>query len=846
MMAALVWKEYREHRVVWLAMACVSALTLLAVDRFDAAPTAVERGVLLLVIAAALAWVYGLVCGGMLLAGEREDRTLAFLDALPRLRREMWAAKGLIGSILVLTQAAFLTVVVAGLAPAGRSASGWVVMAAAAIGLGWSLWFSADADSVLQAIGRSIGAQILTTFPLAVLGVLLSYEVVHHLLWRVLIVVLTAAWALGGTLLGFVRSAQVFCRTEPAGEGPPGSQLPEAALSQSRQHTGPTGSWTVLVWLCWRQTRLFAVALFLFSAVLSMLVLGAGAGGWVLASVVLGVACGVTAFADEQSSGACQFLGDQRFPPGRVWLVKTAVRLALACLAAIVILLPDYLIGRAELPPVGRSDPLLAILFPNDLLSELAPAGAFLTLWLLHGFSAGVLCGMLFRKTLVSAVLGLGLAMAAASIWLPSLLGGGLEVWQIAGIPVLFLAVSRLLYPAWAGRSLAGRRTALRLVLTASLSIVWVVGTLVWRVAEVPDVPEQLDLAAFTLRLQTLDASDASRLTANACEGIFTRAAELAGRPGPTGRGLERRSDVRNLSRWKELANVLTRGWPADDPKELAPWLDRMSDNLWRQQLAEAAPLPPGLLVDPRRWTVRPPTTPLDGARCAALVLASHGLALQARGNSRVFLGDLRDGLALARTVRSGSGYWATAYAREVEGYLLAGLGLWLERTADQPELVREALELLKQHEAKLPDVSDVILGDYLAAQRALARPEELIHGRVDRDPLEPLADPSQIAAVGLAWQVPWERARLERYLRRKFAAERPELLQDEGIAPPVRSLEVIASSKVAAERCRDLARLRDAELRLALALYKTQKWKLPEALESLVSSWLTAVPAGK
>ena len=33
-----------------------------------------------------VAWAYGLICGAMLLAGEREMGTLPFLDALPGLR----------------------------------------------------------------------------------------------------------------------------------------------------------------------------------------------------------------------------------------------------------------------------------------------------------------------------------------------------------------------------------------------------------------------------------------------------------------------------------------------------------------------------------------------------------------------------------------------------------------------------------------------------------------------------------------------------------------------------------------------------------------------------------------
>ena len=51
---------------------------------------------------------YGLICGAMLLAGEREMGTLPFLDALPGLRRQLWRAKCLAGVLLVIAQVAVL------------------------------------------------------------------------------------------------------------------------------------------------------------------------------------------------------------------------------------------------------------------------------------------------------------------------------------------------------------------------------------------------------------------------------------------------------------------------------------------------------------------------------------------------------------------------------------------------------------------------------------------------------------------------------------------------------------------------------------------------------------------
>ena len=54
-----------------------------------------------------LSWTYGLICGAMLLAGERGVGTLPFLDALPGLRWRLWLAKCLAGLLLVFAKSSW-------------------------------------------------------------------------------------------------------------------------------------------------------------------------------------------------------------------------------------------------------------------------------------------------------------------------------------------------------------------------------------------------------------------------------------------------------------------------------------------------------------------------------------------------------------------------------------------------------------------------------------------------------------------------------------------------------------------------------------------------------------------
>src|SRR5262249_47617790 len=57
------------------------------------------------------AGMYGLVCGAMMFAGERESRGMALLDILPLGRGQLWSMKCLIGAVLVLVYAAVVTAV---------------------------------------------------------------------------------------------------------------------------------------------------------------------------------------------------------------------------------------------------------------------------------------------------------------------------------------------------------------------------------------------------------------------------------------------------------------------------------------------------------------------------------------------------------------------------------------------------------------------------------------------------------------------------------------------------------------------------------------------------------------
>jgi len=110
MTAALLWKEYRQQRSLWLAMVVVAGLLVTSIasvlglpggwDAPDLNLQSLLNGVLL-----CLAAIYGVVSGALLLAGEKEEGTLPFLDNLMGQRRPLWSRKLLAGVCLTLSQA---------------------------------------------------------------------------------------------------------------------------------------------------------------------------------------------------------------------------------------------------------------------------------------------------------------------------------------------------------------------------------------------------------------------------------------------------------------------------------------------------------------------------------------------------------------------------------------------------------------------------------------------------------------------------------------------------------------------------------------------------------------------
>src|SRR5205823_6450210 len=121
----------------------------------------------------------------------------------------------------------------------------------------------------------------------------------------------------------------------------------------------------------------------------------------------------------------------------------------------------------------------------------------FALAWLMHGFAVGHLCGLVFRKPLVALVVSLGLAAVLVSVWVPSILLGGLHAWQFLAVPLLVLLSAWLCLPAWASDRLSSGRVLVRLAGAGAICVALTALGLWHRVAEVPDIAIPDDFQAF-------------------------------------------------------------------------------------------------------------------------------------------------------------------------------------------------------------------------------------------------------------------------------------------------------------------------------------------------------------
>jgi hypothetical protein len=485
MLARLWWKESRMFWPYWLALGLMAALVQWLILRYGGADT--RTGVLSFV---ALGWaiLYAFAVGAASFAGERENRTLDWLDTVPVNRTTLWVGKtsfavvstfALAGLLLLFSMQATtqrqapyeLTPIVV--------AMGTFLVEATAWSLFWSSWTS-----------NTLRAAILGIVSFGLVSILLNGQngmvdlglATQHTAVRLAIAIGAAA----------VSYRVITARPRPERD----RSIPAQAQASERSTMTPTAleysepahrirmAATIgrLIWETARESALtwaILTGLSLAVPLMACLVLGwtEWAGLSALLGIILTVAAGVGVFGHENQARTFPFYVDHGVRPALVWLVKEVSWMALVVVG--------WGIGFATL----RILPHETAANPGARERELV-----FVLWaVVNAFALGQLCGLVFRRSITAGLVALLLIFLVYFPQLGLIQARMVPSWCLAVVPVILLGISF----GWTGDWLLDTPGARRWIKLALLTVVpfglTATAYVSYRAWSVPDVHSRFD-----------------------------------------------------------------------------------------------------------------------------------------------------------------------------------------------------------------------------------------------------------------------------------------------------------------------------------------------------------------
>lgn len=703
MTAVVCWKEYRQQRWIWVTIVGLGTLLIFATAE------AIGRGgfwqvfheqevrSVLWTMVMCLGLAYGVVCGALLLASEKEDDTQTYLDRLSPKRGPVWHAKLRIGVLLTLTQA--------------------TVLSCLGVILGFLSWRWAVLVPMLSlaalASGLLGGAMYRRVLPAVLTGTgFLAAGLLGPLLF-------SAGWGFLAiiTVLG-VAAAHASWKVYSTED-----RTRDTALMP---HSGRViSSRRALDWLMWQQGRWVLIPCLIGCVVVGLVLRLAPLILWPIGTWLIGLICGLAVFAGDQGGGQ-NFWGNQRLPLGRIWAGKIVFWGSAAVLVAAVfwgvsvglLLFVDtyferYTGERGYWFNQWREQGL------GLLTAQLDPV-TFLTLWLSYGFAFGQFFSLVWRRSITGAILAVAIGGFFVLAWAPSVFAGGLHAWQVLPIALLLLVASRLAMRPWAAGRLYSARPMAWIVVAGIVSSAWLAGNLHYRVAEVPDVPEPFDRNAFLASIPA--GENARRLFNEAAHDLAAHLRHVEARLGPRAQPLAaEKHDKKSptASRVDLLEAIQTSGWPKKDA-EIAAFLDLALEGRWVKKVEEMLELPPAPLLDLRvmSWWASPLPAHQE-CRMMALLFASRSCQVQARGDHSGALEQLNKTLALSRRLRYHAPGIGVVIGQAVENIALTRWQGWLNELGPKRKLLRQAIDILEDHRARMPPATDAIKAEAIVFQNS-------------------------------------------------------------------------------------------------------------------------------
>jgi hypothetical protein len=606
---------------------------------------------------------------------------------------------------------------------------------------------------------------------------------------------------------------------------------------------------------------------------------------WPISTMLLGLACGLAVFGHERSGGYERLLGAQRLTPGTLWTVKGLFWIAIAFAGAALI----WAIGITHQTLLNASDHNAGNLVGRVVERWLGDGGVartmnlplFLTTWVVHGFAFGVVYGLAAKRTIAALILATATSCLVLGFWVPSVILGGLAVWQVLLFPLALLLTSRLVMWPWISDRLYSLQPLTGLVACGLLGGLWVAGSLWYRAVEVPDLGQPFDVEAYLKSLPPPEKNESGRLIREATRDFVQLQKSLDTKLGPPRTRLFPNQDDEaarlgesRLSYEALVWEILERGWPKDD-KEIARWLDLMFEGRWAQDIRTAVSLPLGVVFDPRTIDLSSRLDELQPCREIANCFIARALQLSARGDHKAALEHWTLVLGLSRQLANDAPAIGYLVAQSLQNTALGAVSDNLQRLAHDAHDLRFLLTALQHHERTFPALENVLKAEYIVYHNS----DRLLELGRPADDTRRVLGPDGIL-FKYALLAPWEKERHVR-LRRALAAapfappqlhkERDKalsrheqvarsygLLQPQGAAARLDAEQwgrLIARSATAVyenplishaltrSELRGVVNVRTAELQIALLLYELQEGLSAGKLHDLVPRYLPAVP---
>jgi hypothetical protein len=825
MLRAWIWKETREQAGLLLGYAGFAGTLVLAL-RAALSPERVvglSPEMLIDIVALTLAALGGLISGALVLTGDTESGTSAWLEGLPPARAARWCGKVSAAGLWTLAPALAVTLVL--LLADGLDTRAHLLAYAPLAG-----WFGLSAGLVGGAGQR---------YPLPAMGVGLLVLSVAQVFGSASEWALDTAderwfrhpqaWGVAGTLLQVIQTGLLLALSWLLW-----TRSDWRGTNQKSAHWWQ--SYVALGWLFGRQYRPQVWALVGLAAVVGLTVPVFGwVWPWLGTTLLVGVILGAGVFGDERQLDMVRFYGDQRLPLGRVWSVQLGLRavaasLALAAFAVTATVMSRCAVALAETDEAKRQ--VEALLRPNLWNDLLGQHTGYLFLPVGMGFGVGVVTALALRNPAV-AWLAAGLVSSALVLWalLTAIIDGpNLWTWGVPLVVVLFGSVG--LMRAWSSQRI-GPSSAVPTLLLVGLGLVVAANVVpAWTVPEpqLPPAPPAHPLAeVYADRLKH-------------ALGLFAQQRDPLQEAPSDGVGGQE-----ILAQRLQRGMVLRDGWHPDYEAKFGPWLEARFAQDWVSVLLDTdTPLP----TDLRR--ADPGANVGDWLQQMVDTLKVQTQRSWAKGDPDT---GLRLTQALFRTahllLHSTPNWHVTLSPRY--GALRA-----VHEFVQQPRLTRAQLHLaqeeLAQHLANWPTYPQLVARSLRYTQHLLATEagfrEVFYQGR------------QRQRWVQLACELPWAKERLRRGLLHRAVAtweplfahalpERPER-SDVLRRLPVSAWwverlpiggNVLPDDSIVYLRPAELTWQRAAQLQLALRQYALARGRYPAALAELVPDYVPTLP---